>query len=706
MLDALTQGELSVIDALVVAGQTTESELASMVCAEPAYVLSVVERLRRLAIAWDAPEGLRPLSGVADALASGGRHGVSGLRPRSLPPQPPVELSGLIGGLPAEARALLEHVVGQGGVAEAGSARLGIRPDQAATPAELLIAHRLLVTTGAPQPGRLVAPGEVGLAVRGGHTTAAPVDVAPVVAAEERSARLAVSAAVGAATDVVRRTEALLDAWGTEPAAALRTTGLGVRELRAAAVRLQTSEVDAALVIEVASAAGLLGNRADADGNPVWVPTDEFDRWRDRPTGARWAALARAWLDSPRLPGLVGGRGADQKPWNALTPGLAAEGMPEAKRMVLTALAALPPGHGLATGTGLSTLLAHIAWERPLRPAGRADLVAWAVAEAATLGITGADVLADHGRALLEGGDAAAALAAHLPAPVDHVLVQADLTAVAPGPLESDLARRMLEVAEVESAGTATVYRFTTASLRHALDLGWTTAELHAFLLSVSRTPVPQPLSYLVDDVARQFGRLRVGVASAFIRSDDDTALAALVNHPQADALGLRRIAPTVVVAGVPIDVLLPRLREIGMAPVVEGPDGEVRVGGLEPLRARRPRGRDSAEPARAAARRAAQVTLAVRAVREGDEAARSRPASASAPGGGVLSALRDAIERRGAVLIGFTDNQGVVSERSVLPLTVEGGQLTARDADAAEDDLDAERRYAVHRISQVVPLG
>ena len=71
-----------------------------------------------------------------------------------------------------------------------------------------------------------------------------------------------------------------------------------------------------------------------------------------------------------------------------------------------------------------------------------------------------------------------------------------------------------------------------------------------------------------------------------------------------------------------------------------------------------------------------------------------------------MLSALRDAVERRGVVLIAFTDNQGVVSERAVRPLVVEGGQLTARDDDAAEDDPDAERRYAVHRISRVVPTG
>ncbi|WP_235535902.1 helicase-associated domain-containing protein [Nocardioides sp. Root190] len=705
-LDGLTRGELSVLDALVVAGQTTESELVTMVHAPADHVVATLRRLLDLALAWESPEGLRPLSIVGDCLIGGVEAGVSGLRPRSPHPRPATELLAVIETLTPAARALLDHVIDGGGSAKSGSARVGLRVEDAETPAELLIAHRLLVPAGSLQPGLLVVPGEVGLALRSGRTTVHPVDEPPALATAPRPARLTSSASVGAATDVVRRTGLLLEWWGTRPASALRTTGLGVRELKATAAHLGISEQEAALVIEVASEAGLAATRADADGNPVWVPTDEFDRWRDRPVAEQWTVLARAWLASPRLPSLVGERGPDQKPWNVLTPELSASGMPEAKTMVLELLAGLPDGEGLAAGTGLPSLVARIAWERPRRPRTRPDLVAWAVAEAAVLGLVGADVLAPYARALVAGEDPTPVLAALLPPPVDHVLLQADLTAVAPGPLEPDLARRLEQVADVESHGAATVYRFTAGSVRRALDAGWTVAEIHAFVLAASRTPVPQPLTYLVEDVARSFGRLRVGAAAAFIRSDDEAALVGLLNHQRASTLGLQRIAPTVLISSVPIEVLLPRLREIGAAPVVEGPDGVVRVGAVDGLRARTPRTREAADAARAAARHAAHVTSAVRSVREGDEEARSRPASASAPGGGVLSALREAVERRGAVIIGFTDNQGVVAERTVRPLVVEGGQLLARDEDAADDDPDAERRYAVHRISRVVPVG
>ena len=121
------------------------------------------------------------------------------------------------------------------------------------------------------------------------------------------------------------------------------------------------------------------------------------------------------------------------------------------------------------------------------------------------------------------------------------MLIQADLTAVAPGPLTRERARDLHLLADVESRGQATVYRFTASSVRRAFDAGWAAHEVHAFLDTVSRTPVPQPLTYLVDDAARTFGTVRVGHAEAFLRADDETALAEVLHHPRA---AVARAAP------------------------------------------------------------------------------------------------------------------------------------------------------------------
>jgi hypothetical protein len=75
----------------------------------------------------------------------------------------------------------------------------------------------------------------------------------------------------------------------------------------------------------------------------------------------------------------------------------------------------------------------------------------------------------------------------------------------------------MALLADVESRGGATVYRFSAGSLRRAFDAGWTGAEVHAFLDRHSRTPVPQPLGYLVDDIARRHGHLRIGAAAVYL---------------------------------------------------------------------------------------------------------------------------------------------------------------------------------------------
>ena len=308
---------------------------------------------------------------------------------------------------------MLDHVFAHGGEATAGSARRTVRPEDAAGPAEELLSRGLLV------PGRddlLVVPGEVGLALRGGRTTTEPVDRAPEVASADRPPRLTTSAAAGCGGEFCRRTELLLEWWSTRPAAALRTGGLGVRELKAAAIHLQLSDTDAALVIEVASAAGLVATRADADGNPVWVPTDAFDTLaRRRPRRALDDAGAGLAGQRPAA-GAGRPRAADDKPWNALTPELTSPIRPRPGRWRWPRSPSSRPGTALAAGTGLPSLVARLAWLRPRRPRTRADQVAWTVAEAAALGVIGIDTMTPYGRALVAGDDPAPLLAALLPA--------------------------------------------------------------------------------------------------------------------------------------------------------------------------------------------------------------------------------------------------------------------------------------------------
>jgi hypothetical protein len=688
-LDLLTRLELSVLDALVAlssSGLSQPADVEAILDADRAHVESGVRRLLDLALAWESEAGLRPLTGVPDALGSmSDLHPMSGRRPE--------EVATLLVELSPGARALLDHVESRSGEADAGSARHQVSPEEATTPAEELLSRRLLVPG---RPGLVRIPGEVQIAVRGGHTTRERVDVPPRVATSARSPDLVDRAAAGAAFDVVRRVELLVDSWGASPPVALRTGALAVRDLKAASEVVQLDEPATALLVELAAAAGLVATWPDADGSPAWTPTDSFDAWCEEPPAERWRHVAAAWLATERLPFLVATRDDAGKARNALDPELTSRIAPETRAMTLTALAELPAGEVMATGTGPASVVARVSWQRPRRPPSRTDQVVAALDEAAQLGLVALGGLASYARALLAGDDPASLLTPLLPAEVTEVLIQADLTAVAPGPLTRERARDLHLLADVESRGQATVYRFTAASVRRAFDAGWAAHEVHAFLESVSRTAVPQPLTYLVDDAARTFGTVRVGHAEAFLRADDETALAEVLHHPKASSLGLRRIAPTVLVSTTPLDLLLHRLRELGVSPLVESYDGTVHVARPDRRRAR-PRATRRTEESRLEAR-LAQVVSAIRA---GDRVVQSRsPASPQLTPSGSLAVLREAVETRRTVLIGYVDNQGVSSERIVDPVSVDGGWLTAHDHRA--DDV---RQFAVHRIRTVNPV-
>jgi hypothetical protein len=295
-------------------------------------------------------------------------------------------------------------------------------------------------------------------------------------------------------------------------------------------------------------------------------------------------------------------------------------------------------------------------------------------------------------------GGLVAALRAALPEPVDHVLLQADLTAVAPGPLEPQLAAELGLVAEVESAGGATVFRFTDATVRRALDAGRTAAELHELLAKRSATPVPQGLTYLIDDVARRHGRLRGGVASSFLRSDDAVLIAEVLAHPDSVTLELRRIAPTVVVSPLSLGELLDGLRAAGFSPAAEDTGGAVldlSDRGRRTAPRRRSLGRSGAPPEPGTEQLAALVSR----MRAGDALAGvRREATAPATNNGrIPDLLRSAVAARRSVWIGFVDGHGVAGEQILEPLSVGGGVVEGRDT--MNGGL---HRVPLHRITSI----
>ncbi|MEU0860114.1 helicase C-terminal domain-containing protein [Streptomyces griseofuscus] len=305
---------------------------------------------------------------------------------------------------------------------------------------------------------------------------------------------------------------------------------------------------------------------------------------------------------------------------------------------------------------------------------------------------------------------AARLLAPLLPEPLDHVLLQADLTAVAPGPLERPLAEMLGVLADVESKGGATVYRFTPGSVRRALDAGRTATDLHDFLARHSRTPIPQPLAYLIDDVARRHGHLRIGAASAYVRCDDDALLTEILADKRATALRLRRLAPTVLAAQSDPAALLEGLRAMGFAPAAESAEGDVLITRAHAHRTP-PRTAPEPVPDGPPPPDGTLLSAAIRAIRAGDLAATApRKSTGTDPAAGelprtsaaeTLATVQAAVLTGDSLWIGYVNAEGAASQRVIAPIRVEGGFVTAYDHTA-----DEVRTYPLHRITGVAELA
>lgn len=654
-----------------------------------------LDELRARALAWGADEEISLLPAAREIT---GPHPAGLGRPWSQ--LDGVDVAELLAAADADEHRLLRTLAGGPPVGATREAERVLPVSEARTPVQRLLTRGLLRRVDG---GTVELPRQVGLVLRGDRALGPIATAEPELPTAGHDPSTVDKTAAGEVLELLRRTEALLTTWSAEPPPVLRTGGLGVRELRRLARQLEVDEPAAALLTEVVVEAGLV---AVADGaDPEWVPTTLAETWFTAAPEQRWSTLAQAWLALPRTPGLIGERDERDRPLTALSDELRRPAAPAQRRRVLDVLAELPAGTGVRQPADLAAVLT---WRAPRRGGRHRDqLVSWTLSEGAAMGVVALGALSSAGRALLDperdAADAAAVLGRALPEPVDHVLVQADLTVVAPGPVEPELARELALVADVESAGGATVYRVTAASVRRAMDAGRTAIELRELFTTRSRTPLPQALCYLIDDVARRHGRLRGGAGASFLRCDDEILLAEVLAHPEARRCELRRIAPSVLVSPLPLAALLDALRGAGFAPVAEGPAGQVLD--LRPAQRRipaRPRGsRPSALPPEPTAE---QLTALVRGLRAGDAAAEAPRGSARAGGartGATLELLRGAAEGGRSVWLWYVDSYGVASRRVVRPVSVGNGALEGFDRSRGEM-----RRFALHRITAAAVLA
>jgi hypothetical protein len=540
-------------------------------------------------------------------------------------------------GADPDARRLLDEALAANGpitVMGVGYGRFAGYPD--AEPASWLLARGLLLPVTYSQ---LVVPREAALGLRGGLVFPDWPEPPPVQLLDplpDGPAR-----AVAAATRAVVAAEGVCARLDREPLALVRAGTVAVRDLGRLARDLDLADEELALLVDLLVESGVL-----AVGGPFGQRSlglrPEADAWLSASRSRRWADLVAAWCSADlavedhlvarhpaRRPGAARRDAASRDATPDRARPLAGRRLAAAATRRRAQLQVLvdpsPPAGGgvdnpeqptLGSATlplrgasllevglphaavGVAGLARLLAWRQPMvwpDPAGggpdelestvRAVLdaaaflgVAVVEGDRAQAGLAAAAVLAGAGPTDLAGLAAAA-----VPDGPDRFLLAGDLTVVAPGGLAPRVETRLAGLADREAAGSGT-WRISDASLRRAFDEGGTADEVLEFLRRHSSTPLPQALEYLVADVARRHGRLRVGGATTYLRGDP-AMVAGTVRSAAGRRLGLRELAPGVAVTGRSQRELLAALRKAGEAPLAEEPDGSPRPEGSRPVR-------------------------------------------------------------------------------------------------------------------------
>ena len=639
----------------------TVTALADLLGEPPDIVARAVDELRASALVWGPDEALHLVRPVRESFEPY----PGGLAAPSARPLSESQIADALAECSDAARAVLDRLRWQ----PSGAVRNADRTVPAAgarSPIDELLALELLRPADS---GTVIVPREVAWLRRGRHFTAEPVPTGPPpVAAPPQDPGRTDRAAAGAAG----RTAGRSGSGGADPrgrAAPAAADGRAGRTGRAGAgpapgPRLGVRDLPARV------RGGRRPGRCRGRKRPL--PTGEYDQWARGPSPERWRQVAEAWAYADRLFARSSLAGA-----HALGPEADIAGVAVLRGTVLQLLADAGPG----AAPDRDQIATAAAWHRPrLRqpPLDAERLVSWTWREAGWLGLVGGNAVSSFAGVLVNRAEPLPPVLAELfPAPLETILIQADLTAVAAGPLAYEVGQDLRRLADQESRGAGGVFRFSADSLRRAYDAGWSSGEISAWLERHSATGVPQPLRYLVDDVSRRHGSIRVGPAASYLRVADEAQAAALLTHPDAAAIGLRAVAPTVLVAAVEEEELLAMVRAAGHAPIVEDAAGRPLLPPAGPrARPRRPR------RARDRAAEAAELAAALLAVE------RFRPRSAEGNGHSTdeaLDRLRAATRQAQPVRVTYVNADGRPTEREVAPLDLAAGAVRAVDRASAQ---------------------
>lgn len=217
----------------------------------------------------------------------------------------------------------------------------------------------------------------------------------------------------------------------------------------------------------------------------------------------------------------------------------------------------------LATAVNLSSSLAETF---PIASQGFLSHITRLAQLAELIGLTVSDQSTSWFKPLLEGNLASSTklLAANLPKTQNRIIVQADLTIIAVGPLPTDKELELRRFVETERIGVASTYRISNLSVTYGLETGLVEQEIRALLTELAGTNLPQPVDYLIREAAARFGRLvlREVPNGTLIQSNDNILLTQILNDSSLKSVSITKSSENTLESRFEFDIVYYLLRD------------------------------------------------------------------------------------------------------------------------------------------------
>ena len=226
-------------------------------------------------------------------------------------------------------------------------------------------------------------------------------------------------------------------------------------------------------------------------------------------------------------------------------------------------------GGELANANNLKSAFADIF---PIANEGFLSHITRLISLAEIIGLTSSDRTTSWFKPLVESDidSATREMSEHLPKTQNKIIIQADQTIIAVGPLPTNKELELRRFVETERIGVASTYRINTLSITYGLETGLSEAQIRALLTELSGVALPQPVDYLIREAATRFGRLvlREIPNGTLIQSSDPILLTQIQNDSALKTISISKSSENTLESRFELDIVYYLLRESNYAAI------------------------------------------------------------------------------------------------------------------------------------------